>query len=204
VIGRLHGKLVEKKPPHLVIDVNGVGYELEAPMTTFYGLPNVGGEIHLFTHMAVREDAHLLFGFASEQERRLFRALLKVNGVGAKLALAIISGIEPDRFAICVHEGDAARLTSVPGIGKKTAERLIVEMRDRLADWRTDPAVVAELRPTAGGRERNDTYADAVAGLVSLGYKPQEASRLIHSLDILETATSEEIIREALRAAVSP
>lgn len=203
MIGRLRGKIIEKRPPHMVLDVNGVGYEVEAPMTTFYRLPEVGAETQLFTHMAVREDAHLLFAFSTEDERRLFRALLKVNGVGAKLALAIISGIEPAHFAECVNQGDTARLISLPGIGKKTAERLIVEMRDRLADWRIETSPSAAVPASGASPPRHDPVADAVAGLVSLGYKPQEASRLVHSLDFDPGAASEEIIRQALRAAVS-
>jgi Holliday junction DNA helicase RuvA len=203
VIGRLRGKIIEKRPPHMVVDVNGVGYEVEAPMTTFYRLPEVGAETQLFTHLAVREDAHLLFAFSTEEERRLFRALLKVSGVGTKLALAIISGIEPAQFAACVSHGDAVRLTSLPGIGKKTAERLIVEMRDRLADWHREP-LSSTAPPTSGtSSPRHDSVADAVAGLVSLGFKPQEASRLVHSLDFDPDAASEEIIRQALRATMS-
>ncbi|NNL99544.1 MAG: Holliday junction branch migration protein RuvA, partial [Gammaproteobacteria bacterium] len=135
MIGRIHGALISMQPPWLVIDVHGVGYEIEAPMTTIYTLPAVGSDVTLFTHYQVRDDAHLLYGFATQDERRLFRTLLKVSGVGAKLALTILSGIEANAFAQCVNEGNAAKLVQLPGVGKKTAERLIVEMRDRLDDW---------------------------------------------------------------------
>ncbi|MEX2353446.1 MAG: Holliday junction branch migration protein RuvA, partial [Gammaproteobacteria bacterium] len=129
MIGSLRGQLVHKQPPHLYIDVAGVGYEVEAPMTTFYRLPQPGEEIYILTHLVVREDAHLLFGFATEEERRLFRTLIKVNGVGAKMALTILSGIEADEFAACIQDGNTDRLVRLPGVGKKTAERLLVEMR---------------------------------------------------------------------------
>lgn len=198
MIGRLRGKLVDKKPPQLLLEVGGVGYEVEAPMSTFYQLPASGSEIILHTHLVVREDAHLLFGFASERERSLFRALLKVNGVGAKMALAILSGMSADIFARCIQENDTASLTRLPGIGKKTAERLIVEMRDRLADWQEAgvlPVVMAV--PTA----ERDEVRDAVSALVSLGYKPPEASRMVSGV-ITDGRSSEEIIREALKGAM--
>ena len=132
MIGFLRGTLLKKQPPLLILDVNGVGYEIDAPMTTFYILPDIGNEIEIFTHLVVRDDAHLLFGFATENERHLFRNLIKVNGVGAKMALTILSGIEADEFSQCIQNNDAERLIKLPGVGKKTAERLIVEMRDRL------------------------------------------------------------------------
>ena len=141
MIGRLRGILAEKKPPYLLLDVNGVGYELEAPMGTIFQLPEVGAEVTLHTHLAVRDDAHLLFAFATEAERTLFRTLIKVNGVGAKLALTILSGISADDFARCVQESDTASLVRLPGVGKKTAERLVVEMRDRLDDWQPAPVL---------------------------------------------------------------
>ncbi|MGR8920453.1 MAG: Holliday junction branch migration protein RuvA, partial [Gammaproteobacteria bacterium] len=131
MIGRISGVLIEKKPPQLVVDCNGVGYELEAPMTTIWALPELNERVSLYTHLAVRDDAHLLYGFTSEAERGLFRTLLRVNGVGTKMALVILSGMDAGEFAACVQAGDAARLTALPGVGKKTAERLIVEMRDR-------------------------------------------------------------------------
>src|SRR3990167_123385 len=141
MITHLHGKLIHKKPPVLTIDVNGIGYEIQSPMSTFYHLPDIGNTITLLTHFVVREDAHLLFGFSKEQERKLFRALIKVNGVGPKLALAILSGIETDHFVQCVQQEDAGHLVNIPGIGKKTAERLIVEMRDNFANWESSTAV---------------------------------------------------------------
>ncbi len=200
MIGRLRGTLVEKKPPFLLLEVNGVGYELEAPMGTIFQLPEVGQEVTLHTHLAVRDDAHLLFAFATEAERTLFRTLIKVNGVGAKLALTILSGISADDFARCVHDSDSATLVRLPGVGKKTAERLIVEMRDRLDDWQPAPLLpgggVAPVAVAAA-----DAVKDAISALVSLGYKPQEASRLISKLDT-EGLESEAIIRAALKQAV--
>ena len=198
MIGQLRGLLALKQPPRLLIDVGGVGYEVEAPMTTFYKLPAVGEEIHLFTHLLVREDAHLLFGFASEQERHLFRTLIKVSGVGAKMALTILSGIEADEFALCIREGDSARLVKLPGVGKKTAERLLVEMRDRLKDWETAPG--RDAAPRSGGAQ-NDSISEAVSALIALGYKPQEASRYVHAV-AADGISCEDIIREALKASV--
>lgn len=199
MIGSLRGKLISKQAPSLVLDVGGIGYEIEAPMTTFYKLPQPGAEIHLYTHLVVRDDAHLLFGFATEQERRLFRTLLKVNGVGAKLALTILSGIETDEFILCIQTGNTDRLVRLPGIGKKTAERLVIEMRDRLKDWHVD----LTGKTVAAGTEKTQTSAvdDAVSALISLGYKPQEASRFVHAV-ATETMDSETLIREALKASV--
>lgn len=199
MIGQLRGRLAFKQPPRLLIDVSGVGYEIEAPMTTFYRLPAVGEEIHIYTHLVVREDAHLLFGFASEQERHLFRTLIRVNGVGAKMALTILSGIEADEFALCIRDGDSARLVKLPGVGKKTAERLIVEMRDRLKDWDITSAGNELTRNAESGRE--DSVSEAVSALIALGYKPQEASRYVHAV-AAGSMNSEEIIREALKASV--
>ena len=195
MIGRLQGKLLAKQPPLLLVDVQGVGYEVEAPMSTFYVLPELGEQVVLVTHLAVREDAHTLYGFASDNERRMFRALIKVNGVGAKLALTILSGMSADEFTLCIQAGDAAALTRLPGVGKKTAERLIVEMRDTLKDWHTagTPRVSASglVTPT-------DAVADAVSALLALGYKPPEASRMVRSVDTTGLP-SEEIIRQALQ-----
>lgn len=202
MIGRLRGTLAEKHPPQLLVDVGGVGYEVEAPMSTFYQLPALGSEVQLYTHLVVREDAHLLFGFASESERRLFRTLIKVNGVGAKLALTILSGITADEFARCVQDGDTASLVRLPGVGKKTAERLVVEMRDRLNDWQLPGSIAVELPGAAQAPAGGDAVKDAIAALVSLGYKPQEASRLISKLET-EGLDSEAIIRAALKQAVS-
>jgi Holliday junction DNA helicase RuvA len=199
MIGSLRGRLLQKSPPMLLIDVQGVGYEVEAPMSTFYQLPEVGQEIHLYTHLTVRDDAHLLFGFASARERQLFRTLIKVNGVGPKMALTILSGIEAEDFARCIREADAARLTRLPGVGKKTAERLIVEMRDRLKDMHV-PETRVETRARSGnGASRVD---DAISALIALGYKPQEASRHVHAV-AAEDMSSEDIIREALKSSLN-
>lgn len=199
MIGRLRGEIVFKQPPQLVLDVHGVGYELEAPMSTFYDLPGVGQQVALFTHLMVRDDAHVLYGFGKDAERNLFRSLLKVNGVGAKMALAILSGMSGNEFARCVQENDTASLVRLPGIGKKTAERLIIEMRDRLDGG--DAVVVVDNRSpgTAGGARGHTPVADAVGALVALGYKPQEASRMVRAVDAAELS-SEEIIRAALKA----
>ncbi len=198
MIGRLRGTLLEKRPPWLLLECAGVGYEVEAPMSTFYHLPGVGEEVVLHTHLQVRDDAHLLYGFASETERSLFRNLLKVSGVGAKMALAVLSGMTAEEFALCIQEGDVARLTSLPGIGKKTAERLIVEMRDRLGEARV--AGGASLQGSAG-TQPPDPVADAVSALIALGYKPQEASRQVRALET-DGLDSETIIRLALKAMV--
>lgn len=199
MIGSVRGKLIVKQAPHLVVDVGGIGYEIEAPMTTIYALPAIGEEVSLHTHLVVREDAHLLFGFATEQERRLFRTLLKVNGVGARMALTILSGIETDEFIQSIRSGDTDRLVKLPGIGKKTAERLIVEMRDRLKDWQVE----SPLRPAASGtaRPQGSAIDDAVSALVALGYKPQEASRFVMAVAV-DGMDSETLIREALKASV--
>ena len=201
MIGRIRGIILEKHPPYLVLDVNGVGYELEAPMTTFYKLPETGTEINLYTHLAVREDAHLLFGFASEDERRMFRALIKVNGVGARMALTILSGIESAEFAVCIQRGDTERLVKLPGVGKKTAERLIVEMRDRIRDWQTSSAVEHSIPANRDSLNKTPVY-EAESALIALGYKPQEASRFVNAV-AKEGMNSETIIREALKASVN-
>jgi Holliday junction DNA helicase RuvA len=192
MIGFLRGVILRKQPPHLLIDVQGVGYEVEAPMSTFYDLPEAGTEVTLFTHLTVREDAHVLFGFGSESERRFFRSLIRVNGVGPKLALTILSGISVDGFVRCVQENDTAALTRLPGIGKKTAERLVVEMRDRLDDVGTPSGLTA---PAANPRD------EALGALVSLGYKPQEAAQMLRNIKE-EGLTSEELIRRALQGAL--
>ena len=198
MIGRLHGILLEKQPPQLLLDVGGVGYEVSAPMTTFYELPETGNEITLHTHLAVREDAHVLYGFLREQDRLLFRTLIKVSGVGPKLALAILSGMSADEFAGLVQIGDSAALTKLPGVGKKTAERLVVEMKDRLKDWQG----VTIAPETSSVVPAKNTVKDAVSALVSLGYKPQEASRMVSQVES-DGLSSEEMIRLALRAAAS-
>jgi Holliday junction DNA helicase RuvA len=196
MIGRLRGIIIEKQPPELVLDVHGVGYELSAPMSTFFNLPALNEEVMLFTHMVVREDAQLLYAFATERERLLFRSLLKVNGVGAKLALTILSGSDVDTFARSVQEGDTASLTRLPGVGKKTAERLIVEMRDRLKEVSSAmgiDTIVSEMPMTTAGAK-----SEAVEALVALGYKPNEADKMLRSFDS-EGMTTEQIIRQALQ-----
>jgi holliday junction DNA helicase RuvA len=198
MIGRLRGILLEKRPPFLLLEVQGVGYEVEAPMSTFYALPEMGREITLYTHLIVRDDAHLLYAFASDKERRLFRSLIRVNGVGAKLGLVILSGIDAESFTRCIQEGDTVSLTRLPGVGKKTAERLIVEMRDRILEPIGDG--VAERLPGMLARSQGP-LTEAVSALVALGYKPQEASRAVQRVDTEGLAT-EEIIRRALQAMV--
>jgi holliday junction DNA helicase RuvA len=201
VIGFLRGRLAAKQPPSLTLDVGGVGYEVEAPMSTFYGLPAVGSELTLLTHLVVREDAHVLYGFATERERALFRELIKVSGVGPRLALGILSGASIDEFHRCVEAQDAVSLTRIPGIGRKTAERLIVEMRDRLKALASGQAF--EVRgPSPGAGTGPGPQAEAFSALVALGYKPAEVTRLLQKVDPSVT-TTEELIRHALRAAAS-
>jgi Holliday junction DNA helicase RuvA len=194
MIGHLRGRLVRKAPPALIIDVNGVGYELEAPMSTFYRLPELGSEVELHTHLVVREDAHLLYGFATEDERRLFRDLLRVTGIGPKIGLALLSGIDVDTFMRCVEAEDAAALTRIPGIGRKIAERLLVEMRDRIRALGQLPSSAPRTATPAGAR------AEAFSALVALGYKPVEVNRLLQGVE-QEGAGTEELIRRALQAA---
>ncbi len=195
MIGRLTGVLARKEPPALLVDVNGVGYELEAPMTTFYDLPPVGEKVTLFTHLVVREDAHLLYGFSRESQRRLFRDLLKINGVGPRVALAVLSGLSEVEFNRCVQHEDIARLIQVPGIGRKTAERLVIEMRDKLTSA-PEGAAPSEV-PIAA--TPNDPVSEAVSALIALGYKPNEASRAVRAVPS-KGQGAEEIIRQALKA----
>ena len=200
MIGRLRGKIIQKQPPQLLIDVQGVGYEVDAPMSTFYQLPNLGEDVTLHTHLVVREDAQLLYGFASESERSLFRNLIKINGVGAKLALTILSGMNAEEFVHCVQDNDAAALVRLPGIGKKTAERLIIELRDKLKDDlpRMDvPASSGSVVQAAS----SSPVSDAVSALIALGYKTQEASRMVRSINT-EGLDTEEIIRMSLQGTV--
>jgi len=194
VIARLHGQLIEKQPPVLVVDVNGVGYELEAPMSTFYKV-TLGAPVTLFTHQLVRDDAHLLFGFASREERDMFRTLIKVNGVGPKMALAILSGMEADAFAACIRHDDVTTLTRIPGVGKKTAERLVIEMRDKVGSGQSGmPALQGFEVPSTPER-------DAVTALIALGYKPVEAERAVGKIKT-DDATAENLIRAALKGMV--
>lgn len=194
MIGRLSGTLLAKAPPALLVDVGGVGYELEAPMSTFYRLPAAGEPVVLHTHLLVREDAQLLYGFASEAERTLFRQLLKVSGVGAKLALVILSGVGAQELCDIVAGGDAARLVRVPGIGRKTAERLILELREPLARLGAVSPASAAVAASGGG----DVRQDAASALEALGYKPNEARAALRDLPI-EGQRSEDLIRAALK-----
>jgi holliday junction DNA helicase RuvA len=203
MIGFLRGVLLQKAPPQLLLDVQGVGYEVEAPMTTFYDLPAVGESVRLFTHLVVREDAHVLFGFGSETERLLFRTLIKVNGVGPKLALTILSGQPVTEFYRCVREDDVKSLVRLPGVGQKTAERLIVELRDRLPEADVAPQAAVTLgglspEPALEGRLAKQ---EAIAALCALGYKPQEAQRMVRAVAD-DDLSCEEIIRQALRGAM--
>jgi len=196
MIGYLKGLIIAKHPPVLLIDVVGVGYEVYASMNTFYKLPEVGREVTLFTHLVVREDVHDLYAFVDVQERLLFRTLIKVNGVGPRMAMAILSSINPDEFVFCVENKDTARLMHIPGVGKKTAERLIIEMCDRLKDWQPVGGVAKsdEILSADG----NNTTRDAISALVALGYKPQDASRAVAKINVIDLS-SEEIIRQALK-----
>ena len=193
MIGSVRGRIVAKTPPQLLVEAGGLGYELEAPMSTFFHLPAVGEEVRLLTHLVVREDAHVLYAFGTEDERRLFRSLIKVSGVGPKIALALLSGISVEAFAQCVQSEDVAALIKVPGIGRKTAERLVVEMRDRL---QADGCARRRARVPVGASPE----AEAFGALVALGYKPAEATRLLKAAGP-GTHSTEELIRRALRGA---
>ena len=203
MIGRIRGTLVEKQPPYLLVDAGGVGYEVEAPMSVFYQLPEAGAEVVLFTHFVVREDAQLLYGFGSREERELFRTLIKVNGVGPKLGLTLLSGIDAQTFVRCVHENDSATLVKLPGVGKKTAERLIVEMKDKLDRWQSSPLL--DGKPMIVGstmaEAARDTEEEAVSALVALGYKPQDASKVVGKV-FVEGMEAEEIIRQSLKSMI--
>lgn len=199
MIGFLRGKLALKAPPMLMLDVNGVGYEVEAPMTTFYNLPAIGFEIMLHTHLVVREDAHILFGFSTEADRSMFRTLIKINGVGPKLALTILSGQSAEEFHRCIHNNDTQALVRLPGVGKKTAERLVIEMRDRLPDLggSADSSVsgVGHVQPA------NNPKQEAISALCSLGYKPLDAAKMVQNISV-EGKSCEDIIRLALQGSV--
>lgn len=196
MITYLSGILSDKKPPLLTIDVHGIGYEVHAPMSTFYQLPPVGDKVTVLIHFVVREDAHLLFGFYREQERALFRALIKVNGVGPKLALTILSGMETDHFVQCIHAQNAGSLTHIPGVGKKTAERLMIEMRDALSDWHIAASPEAMLQ--AELTDANQVVQDAISALTALGYKPAEAKQAVTKVH-QSNHTHEQLIRLALQ-----
>jgi len=201
MIGRIRGNLVYKQPPLILVEVGGVGYEIQVPMTTLFQLPELGAQVSLVTHFVVREDAQLLYGFIDERDRILFRKLIKVNGVGPKLALTILSGMDANSFVRCIQRDDTSSLIALPGVGKKTAERLLVEMRDKLKDWLAQAETVggsgvANIEPVA------DCVADAEGALVALGYKPAEASRMVAAVNDEAIVDSEELIRLALKSTV--
>tara|TARA_B100000927_G_scaffold74361_1_gene59243 strand:+ start:1852 stop:2457 length:606 start_codon:yes stop_codon:yes gene_type:complete len=200
MIERLRGILLAKQAPEVIIDVGGVGYEVRVPMTTIYQLPAVGEETIILTQFVVREDAQQLYGFVREIDRRLFRDLIKVNGVGPKLALAILSGMDTEQFAVCMNRNDVDALVALPGVGKKTGERLLVEMRDKAGQWLAD--VLPGESVTAAQPVVTDVRAEAEQALVALGYKPTEASRLVSAVDSDEINSSETLIRAALQAAM--
>ena len=204
MIGRLSGILVSKQAPEIIIDINGMGYEVQVPMTTFYNLPETGAHVTIQTHFAVREDAQQLFGFLDIKDKQLFRELIKVNGVGPKLALAILSGMTADEFVACVHQGNVTLLTKLPGVGKKTAERLLIDLKDRLKAWQSKGIQLetgqagdklASIAPVT------DHSSEAAEALVSLGYKPTEASKLVSKV-YQEGMDVQSIIREALKSKV--
>ena len=199
MIGRLQGLLLEKQPPELLVDVSGVGYDVMAPMSTFYQLPALGAEVILHTHFSVSENAQQLFGFYLKEDRALFRQLIKVNGVGPKMALGIMSGMESDDFVRCVRDNNVTALVKVPGVGKKTAERLIIEMRDRLGDWHLSGASPVTALPSAQ-KQSNDMVSEAESALIALGYKPVEAAKAVSGvLNQHSVERCEDIIRLALR-----
>ena len=201
MIGRIRGTLIEKTPPFIIIETSaGVGYEIQVPMTTFYQLPDEGAEAIVATHLSISENLHALYGFISNKDKTLFRELIKVNGVGPTLALAILSGMEADEFVMTVHDGNVDRLVKLPGVGKKTAERLLVEMSDRLKDWSVSglPSSGDTEAPTTSAPRASDVTQEAVSALVALGYKPQQASKAVAQVDG-DGLKSEELIRLALR-----
>ena len=207
MIGRIAGVLLEKQAPELLIDVQGVGYEVSVSLTTFFDLPACGENVSLHTHFVVREDAQQLYGFSERRERELFRTLIKVNGVGPKMALTILSGMTTSDFVHSVQANDTARLVKLPGVGKKTAERLIVEIRDRLSSFTEGGDGATEGSPAFElSRSHSDAKVEAESALIALGYKPQEASRMVSAVvsDDAGTQTSEELIRLSLRSMVKP
>ena len=203
MIGRLKGILLEKQPPEILLDVQGVGYELLLPMTSFYNLPEIGQEATLFTHLVVREDAHLLFGFAQKTDRTLFRELIKTNGVGPKLALAILSAMSVEDFAYAIEREELSKLVKIPGVGKKTAERLLVELKGKFKGIKqTDFFIESSHIKTSSMTAQNETPLDeAVSALIALGYKPTEAEKMVKKV-AKPDLNSEKLIREALKAAL--
>jgi holliday junction DNA helicase RuvA len=197
MIGRLRGILLQKQPPHLLVDVAGVAYEVDAPMSTFYDLPEVGKEVILHTHLAIKEDAHSLYGFASESDRTLFRTLLKITGVGAKMALAVLSGASVAEFTRLIQTADVTALTRIPGVGKKTAERMIVELKDKLGSFSSAGIALGRI----AGSVAADPQTEATVALGALGYKPIEVQALLKKVDATGLS-AEELIRRALQAAL--
>lgn len=203
MIGRIRGILVHKQPPDILVEVGGVGYELQVPMTTLFRLPELGTEVTLVTHFVVRDDAQLLYGFIDENDRALFRELIKVNGVGPKLGLTILSGMDASSFARCVQRDDISSLVALPGVGKKTAERLLVEMRDKLKDWFAPGAELAgEDIVDSIVAAASDIVADAEGALIALGYKPAEATKMVAAVNDDSATDSEDLIRRALKSVV--
>ena len=194
---------MHKHPPDILVEVGGVSYEIQVPMTTLFQLPELGSEVSLLTHFVVREDAQLLYGFIDERDRGLFRQLIRVSGVGPKLALTILSGMDAASFARCVQRDDISSLVALPGVGRKTAERLLVEMRDKLRDWFGTLEEGQAQAGVAGRTAVSDIVADAEGALVALGYKPQEASRVVAAVNDDSAANSEELIRRALKSMVN-
>lgn len=201
MIGRIRGRLVEKQPSLLVVDVQGVGYEIEVPFATSFALSELNQEIVLHTHLVVREDAQLLYGFSTVKDRDLFRLLIKINGVGPKLALTILSGLDSAQLARCVRDDDSATLVKLPGVGKKTAERLLIELRDKLKDWGMPEADLLGGEEPGFEKSASSAIEEAESALIALGYKPQEATKAV-SASKAEGLTSEELIRLALKGMV--
>lgn len=201
MIGRLKGEVADKQPPEVLLDVNGVGYEVQMPMTSFFNLPEIGQNATIYTHFVVREDAQLLFGFGSKTERALFRELIKTNGVGPKLGLAILSGMSAEQFVRCVNLDDVTALTKLPGIGKKTAERLLIEMRDKLKGWGEGADLeLPEVTPVESPAVHSaDAIADAISALEALGYKQAQAKQTVNKV-AQEGMSSEDLIRDALKS----
>ena len=202
MIGRIRGNLVYKQAPLIMVEVGGVGYEIQVPMSTLFQLPELGGQVSLATHFVVREDAQLLYGFIEERDRVLFRQLIKVNGVGPKLALTILSGMDSNSFARCVQRDDIASLVALPGVGKKTAERLLIEMRDKLKDWLAETELPGAGQSGGAVQRVADVVSDAEGALIALGYKPHEASRMVAAVNNESINDSEELIRLALKSMV--
>ena len=198
MIGRLQGTVIDKQAPDLLLDVQGVGYEVLVSLSTFFAVPNIGESVVLHTHFVVREDVQQLYGFSELAERALFRHLIKVNGVGPKMALAILSGMSASEFALCVHNNDVATLVKLPGVGKKTAERLVIEMRDRVGD--------IEASTSGGGTQavqQPDIGEEAESALIALGYKPQDAAKMVSRAVSEDISSAEQLIRAALKSMVS-